>query len=80
MFRSMFFCGCLAFAMPGLGAQEAQEPHKDSVKQDFKTAGRNVGHAARKVGHGFKRGGQEVGHGFKRGAKDVGQGFKGAEK
>jgi hypothetical protein len=73
MFRWLLLCGCLAFATSGLGAQEE---HKDSVKQDFKTAGKDVGHGAKKVGHGFKRGGKDVGHGFKRGAKDVGHGFK----
>jgi hypothetical protein len=77
MFRLILLCGCLVFATPGLGAQEA---HKDSVKQDFKTAGKDVGHGATKVGHGFKRGAKEVGHGFKRGAKDVGHGFKHAVK
>lgn len=73
MFRLMLLCGCLAFTTTGLGAQEA---HKPTVKQDLKTAGRNVGHGAKKVGHGFKRGGKDVGHGFKKGTKDVGHGFK----
>jgi hypothetical protein len=73
MFRSLLLCGCLAIAPAGLWAQEE---HKDSVKQDFKTGGKDVGHAAKKVGHGFKRGGKDVGHGFKHGAKDVGHGFK----
>ena len=77
MFQTMFLCGFLAFAAPGLGAQDAPRP---SVKQDFKTAGKDVGHGATKVGHGFKRGGKAVGHGFKRGAKDVGHGFKHAVK
>jgi hypothetical protein len=73
MFRSIVVCGFLALAMPGLGAQDGP---KDSAKQDFKTAGKNVGHGAKKVGHGFKRGAKKVGHGFKHGAKDVGHGFK----
>jgi hypothetical protein len=73
----MILCGCLALAAPGLGAQDAP---KDSVKQDFKTAGKDVGHGATKVGHGFKRGAKHVGHGFKRGAKDVGHGVKHAVK
>lgn len=77
MFRSMLLCGCLAFAVPGLGAEDAP---KSSVKQDLKTAGKNVGHAASKVGHGVKRGATEVGHGFRRGAKEVGHGFKRALK
>jgi hypothetical protein len=77
MFRLMILSGCLALAAPGLGAQEAPRP---TVKQDFKKGGREVGHAATKVGHGFKRGGTAVGHGFKRGAKDVGHGFKHAAK
>jgi hypothetical protein len=73
----MLLCGCLAFTTTGLGAQDAPKP---SVKQDFKTAGRDVGHGARKVGHGFKRGAKNVGHGFKKGAHDVGHGFKQAVK
>jgi hypothetical protein len=73
MLRLILFCGCLAFATSALAAQEAP---RGSVKQDFKTAGKDIGHGARKVGHGFKRGGKEVGHGFKRGAKDVGHGVK----
>jgi hypothetical protein len=77
MLRLMLICGCLVFATPGLGAQEAP---RDSVKQDFKTAGKDVGHGARKVGHGFKRGAKDVGHGFKHGAKEVGHGFKRAVK
>ena len=72
MFRFMLICGSLAFAT--LGAQEDRP--RDSVKEDFKTAGRDVGHGARKVGHGIKRGAKDVGHGVKRGAKDVGHGFK----
>lgn len=79
MFRSLILCGCLAFAATGLMAQEAQGTqgnHKPTVKQDVKAAGRNVGHAARKVGHKVKRGAKDVGHGFKAGAKDVGHGAK----
>lgn len=77
MFRLMLLCGCLVFAAPGLGAQEE---HKDSVKQDFKTAGKDVGHGARKFGHGVKRGGKEVGHDVKHGGKEVGHGFKDGAK
>jgi len=75
--RILKLCGCLALAMAGLVLQAAPE---DSVKQDFKTAGKEVGHGARKLGHGFKRGGKAVGHGFRDGAKDVGHGFKRAVK
>ena len=76
MFRSMFLFGCLACAATGLVAQEAQEGSKATVKQDFKTAGKHVGHAAKKVGHEVKRGATDVGHGFRDGAKDVGHGVK----
>jgi hypothetical protein len=79
MFRSLILCGCLAFATTGLVAQETQETReapKPTVKQDFKAAGKNVGHASRKVGHKVKRGSKDVGHGFKSGAKDVGHGVK----
>jgi hypothetical protein len=73
----MFLCGCLACITPFLGAQDAP---KGSVKQDLKTAGKNIGHGAQKVGHGVKQGAKEVGHGFKNGATDVGHGFKKAVK
>ena len=76
MFRSLTLFGCLAFATPCLMAQEAQEAPRPTVKQDLKAAGKNVGHASRKVGHKVKRGATEVGHGFKAGAKDVGHGVK----
>lgn len=77
MLRLIFLFGCLVLATPGLGAQEV---HKASVKQHLKTAGKDVGHGARKVGRGFKHGAQDVGHGSKRGAKDVGHGVKHAVK
>jgi hypothetical protein len=76
MLRSLFLSGCLACAASSLVAQEPQETPKPTVKQDVKAAGRNVGHAARKVGHNVKRGAKDVGHGFKDGAKDVGHGVK----
>ena len=76
MLSSLILCGCLAFATTSLVAQEAQEAPKPTVKQDIKTAGRNVGHAAGKVGHHVERGAKDVGHGFKTGAKDVGHGVK----
>ena len=76
MFRSMVLFGCLACAAASLGAQETQETPKPTIKQDVKTAGKNVGHAARKAGHNIKRGAKDVGHGFKDGAKDVGHGVK----
>ena len=76
MFRSMILCGCLAFAGTGLVAQETHEASKPTVKQDFKTAGKNVGHASRRFGHKVKRGSKDIGHGFKDGAKDVGHGVK----
>ena len=69
MFRSLIICGCLAFGATGLVAQEtqeAQETSKPTIKQDLKAAGRNVGHAARKVGHRVKRGAKDVGHGVKK--------------
>jgi len=77
MIRSMLICGCLACAGAGLAAQDAPRP---TVKEQIKADGRAVGHGARKVGHGFKRGGTAVGHGFRDGAKDVGHGFKHAVK
>jgi hypothetical protein len=77
MFRFLLICGCLALAAPGLGAQQGP---KDTAKQDFKTAGKDVGHGSRKVGHGIKHGAKSIGHGFKHGAKDVGHGFKHAVK
>ena len=73
MFRSMLFCVGLAFVPSGLGAQDAP---RAGVKEDFKQAGRDVGHGAKQVGHGVKRGAKEVGQGVKRGAKEVGRGFK----
>jgi len=73
MFQSVFLFGCLACTMTSLGAQDAPKP---TVKQDLKTAGKNVGHASRKVGHKVKRGATDVGHGFKNGGKDVGHGVK----
>ncbi len=76
MLRSIFLFGCLACAAASLTGQEKQEAPKPTVKQDVKTAGRHVGHAARKVGHKVKRGATDVGHGFKNGAKDVGHGVK----
>jgi hypothetical protein len=79
MFRPLILCWCLAFAATGLVAQEPQETQespKPTVKQDLKAAGKNVGHASRKVGHKVKRGGKDVGHGFEAGAKDVGHGVK----
>jgi hypothetical protein len=75
--RNLKLCGCLALAMAGLMLQAAPE---DSVKQDFKTAGKDVGHGARKFGHGVKRGGKEVGHDVKHGGKEVGHGFKDGAK
>lgn len=76
MIRTMILCACLAGT--GLVAQETQEAPKPTVKQDLKTAGKNVGHAGRKVGHNIKRGAKSIGHGFKKGAKDVGHGVKNA--
>jgi len=76
MLQSILLSGCLACALTSLGAQAAQDAPKPTVKQDLKTAGKNVGHAARKVGHKVKRGATEVGHGFKKGGKDVGHGVK----
>ena len=66
MFSSLILCGCLAFAPTSLVAQEAQEAPKPTVKQDIKTAGKNVGHAAGKVGRNVKRGAKDVGHGVKK--------------
>ena len=76
MLSSLILCGCLAFATTSLVAQEAQKAPKPTVKQDIQTAGKNVGHAARKAGHNIKRGAKDVGHGCKDGAKDVGHGVK----
>jgi len=69
MLRSLILCGCLAFGATGLVAQEtqeAQEAPKPTVKQDLKAAGKNVGHAATKVGHKVKRSAKAVGHGVKK--------------
>ena len=73
MFRTTLLCLGLIFAVPGLLAEDAP---KESVKQDFKKAGKDVESGAKQVGHEVKRGATDVGHGFRDGAKDVGHGVK----
>jgi hypothetical protein len=48
----------------------------DSVKEDFKEAGRNIHDAARNTGHAIKKTGKDIGHGVHRGVKEAGHDFK----
>jgi len=75
--RILFYCGCLTLALSGLAASAAPE---ESVKQDLKTAGKEVGHAAKEVGHAVKHGALTAGHVIRKGAKEAAHGVKHAAK
>jgi len=64
--KRLLLCGWLAFAAPGLAAQ-------DGAKEKVKEAARAVGEAAVEVGHTVRKGAEEVKEGAKKAGKAVGE-------